>query len=101
FFDMSHELDSRGPLEEFTIESMLIDRLSEERLSLVNRKNDLANALGYMQSNMHMVQSRYIQLIGQMETYAKDYKAKGWESAAIGAEELAADIKAKNDFMGS
>ena len=67
FFDQNYTLDKRGPLEEFAIESMLLDSADNNQITDVDLEFEMKNAHAYMSSNASLVTPSYRRLIQEIE----------------------------------
>ena len=107
FFSLSYDLDQRGPLEEFTVESMLVDRYTNSKLTLVNGQFDLANAAGYMKANIEDpdpvtfgVLSRYSNLERLVKNYQNNhFIPNNWNTVVSDANNLLTDIQSLLSFI--
>lgn len=64
-YQLNVQLHSRGPLEEFTIEAMLFDRLNQ--ISHINQSHDLNNAFRYMIENVRVMLPVYNTLLNKLK----------------------------------
>lgn len=67
-FELSYELDKRSYLEEFAIESMLLERADKGLINHITSELDARNALEYMKSNAARVTGDYERLSEKIST---------------------------------
>ena len=70
FLELTKTLDSRGPLEEFSIEAMLFDRYQQNLISQMIPIINIRDAYAYMQQNFNSVERDYRRLENKFAGYA-------------------------------
>ena len=66
YFDLNHKLDARTALEEFTIESMLLEYSADNLITGIKNTNDPKNAFQYMVTNSTEVLVSYRQFLREL-----------------------------------
>ena len=99
FFDTNHELDVRTALEEFTIESMLLDFASTDMINGIENTNDASNAYRYMLSNSLQVLSSYRRLLFELDSTTENIFKDQWPVASEAMEVLENKIEAVISFI--
>ena len=89
------ELDGRGPLEEFTIESMLSKKAQDEKISGINMEIDINNSFNYMAANSSLVLPSYRMLVDQIDSF--DFSA--FEVAEKKQAKLSQNLQGTIDFI--
>lgn len=99
-FQLSLQIDVRGPLEEFAIEGLLINQYDSGLLKYVNESQDLGNAIGYMTSNKKRVdndldslQSNLERFTESIELYQSSSKSDLWQKALSRLNQVSNDIQ--------
>ncbi|MCJ8275858.1 MAG: hypothetical protein MJK18_03380, partial [Bdellovibrionales bacterium] len=98
-YEIKHDLDQAGPLEEFTVEAMMFDRLRDGQLGQVDADFDLRNALGYMNSNRKMVIKCYRRVAEVADGYAQTFSENSWDNLEQRATRFADQVKQTRSFI--
>jgi len=96
-FELNLDLDRRGPLEEFAIESRLIERWSQNLLVFIHPASDLRNAVAYMASNQSRILGTYRNLRKNARALLEIAKKNRWSSLGT-AQNLTRDIRDLIEF---
>ncbi len=95
FWDANFELDSRGPLEEFTIESLLVEKFQLNQLTGVNGDTNIRQAYFYMSFNAREVTPSYRRFLQELE----ELNLQQWPSAQRKLDLLKAKIRSTLSFI--
>lgn len=99
FFDDNFELDSRTALEEFTIESMLLEYSAQDLISGIVKNEDEKNAIQYMKSNSRLVLATYDSLISRLLRLERDTFESKWPVAGQRVLSLVRRIQEEVQFI--
>ena len=97
-FEQSLELDRRGPLEEFAIESLLFEEYLNDKISYINQQFDLRNARAYMKQNKKMIIPLYENMVEQIIKDKNKYFADDWNQAEVEFNQVVARIESIIEF---
>ena len=77
-FNQSMILDRRGPLEEFSIESYLLEEYAHNNLQFINSQNDVQNAVSYMRSNQRSSLQDLENILFRLEEHQDVLVSQAW-----------------------
>ena len=69
FFQIGHKIHIRGALEEFSLESLLLEEYTKGRLQLIDEFIEPLNAIAYMEISARDVLSRYKRFIRRISNF--------------------------------
>ncbi len=81
-FDLHFELDKRTALEEFTIESMLLEQAKASQILGISGSQDQKNALSYMRSNSRTVVNSYLKKIAELDDLDERFFKNQWPAVS-------------------
>lgn len=99
FYQNNLEFSKRGPLEEFAVDSMLVERVQQNKINFINRQLDVANAFEYMLANSAGVSIAFRDMTVRLKELKEDVFVN--ESASVGAkiDDLIKDIETLLEFI--
>lgn len=99
YFEATHELDARTALEEFTIESQLLDQASQNNISGIQLDKNKDNAIGYMADNSTDVVLSYRNFEAMLKRLKTNEFESDWEQAVKETTSLQQKINSINSFI--
>ena len=99
YLKVNQELFQRGPLEEFSIESLLANQVQEKNTQGLNSTEGLLNALANMKSNAEPVLTSYKTLVRKLQNYQGDFFQKEPQSIHEQAGDLETSLQGEVDFI--
>jgi hypothetical protein len=99
FFEKTHQLNVQGPLEEFAIESYLLEKHSEGVLKYINVERDPTNAINYMRFNAFFVMEPYREFLGDLKAINREFISEEWPRAQRRFKELRNHVRQIMSFV--
>lgn len=96
---VNQELFNRGPLEEFTIESLISTQVIKNNSQGLNQAEGLVNALAYMKNNTEPVLSSYRTLLRKLKNYQIDFFKSEPQSTLDQVDNLQVSLQTEIDFI--
>jgi len=99
YLSVNQELFSRGPLEEFTIESLISTQVIQNNSQGLNQIKGLRTALAFMKANTEPVLLSYETLIQKLRNYQGDLFKDESTSTLGQVQDLEISLQTKIDFI--
>lgn len=98
-FELNHKINIQGPLEEFTIESMLVERTQKDLVTHIDLRHNLRNAYRYMKSNSDVAVEMYEELLKVLLEFEDTFKENNSDEVLENFDHLVIDMQNQIDFI--